>query len=213
MPPAFGPDLVATELPADGPRAGILTLPGLLSLHAYPGKTSPALRGLFVRKVLLCQDIPPPPPSVDTTLPTMAPGELVTTRELVARHQTDAVCASCHGRMDPIGLALETFDAIGVHRETQNGLPIDASGRLDGVPFADARGLGETLATHPDLMPCFVANLYAFGAGRTLSLREREALQEIARERLEGGYDVREAMRAVATSDAFRITTVAEVEE
>jgi hypothetical protein len=211
MPAAFGPDLVATDLADDGPRAGLLTLPGFLSLHSYPGKTSPALRGLFVRKVLLCQEIPPPPPTVDTTLRAPEPGELVTTRELVARHQTDPVCASCHSRMDPIGLALETFDAIGAYRETQNGLPIDPSGRLDGVPFADAPGLGESLAAHPDLVPCFVANLYAFGAGRTLSVRERRQLQALADERLAGGYDVREAMRAVATSDVFRITR--EVEE
>jgi hypothetical protein len=168
------------------------------------------LRGLFVRKTLLCQEIPPPPPSVDTTLPTAAPGELVTTRDLVARHQTDPTCASCHSRMDPIGLALEHFDAIGGWRETQNGLVIDPSGELDGTAFAGARGLGDALAEHPDLGACFVANLYAFAAGRTISWRERQQLEDVTRELVASGYDVREVFRAVATSEVFRVTSAEE---
>ena len=205
--PTYGAELVPVTLADDDPRGGLLTLPGLLAQHSYPGKTSPALRGLFVRKTLLCQEIPPPPPGVDTTLPTAAPGELVTTRDLVARHQTDPTCASCHSRMDPIGLALEHFDAIGGWRDTQNGLAIDPSGELDGLAFADARGLGDALAEHPDLGACFVANLYAFAAGRTISWREREQLEEVTRDLVASGYDVREVFRAVATSEVFRVTS------
>jgi hypothetical protein len=206
MPAAYGPELVPVTLAGDDPRGGLLTLPGVLAQHAYPGKTSPALRGLFVRKVLLCQEIPPPPPDVDTTLPAPAPGELVTTRALVARHQSDPTCASCHSRMDPIGLALEHFDAIGGWRETQSGLEIDPSGTLDGIAFDDARGLGEALAQHADVGPCFLANLYAFAAGRTISWRERRELDDVASELATGGFDVREAFRAVATSEVFRVT-------
>lgn len=208
MEPTLGATLVPVTLADDDPRGGLLTLPGLLAQHAYPGKTSPALRGLFVRKVLLCQEIPPPPPDVDTTLPTAAPGELVTTRELVRRHQADPTCASCHSRMDPIGLGLERFDALGRHRIDQNGLAIDPSGELDGIAFEDARGLGDALAAHPDLASCFVSNLYAFAAGRTISWREEQALEDVVAELVTGGHDVRVAFRAVATSDVFRLTEV-----
>ena len=210
LPASYGTELVPVTLPDDDPRGGLLTLPGLLAQHSYPGKTSPALRGLFVRKILLCQEIPPPPPGVDTTLPTAAPGELVTTRELVARHQTDPTCAACHSRMDPIGLGLEHFDAIGGWRDTQNGLAIDPSGELDGIAFEDARGLGEALAAHPDLGGCFVSNLYAFAAGRTISWRERRALEDATQDLVASGYDVREVFRAVATSEIFRVTAVEE---
>lgn len=197
--PIYGEAL--TEVTVAGARAGILTTPGYLALHAYPGKTSPALRGLFVRKRLLCQDIPPPPAGVDTTLPELPEGELVTTRELVALHQESETCGACHRLMDPIGLGLEEFDAIGAHRTTENMLDIDPSGELEGVRFDDAIGLGATMAAHPRLLPCLVANLYAFAAANTVAADD-PALQAML-DALDGD-DVAGAIVAIATDDLFR---------
>lgn len=179
-------------------RAGVLTHPGLLAIHAYPGKTSPALRGLYVRKQLLCQEIQPPPPGVSTVLPEPVEGDLVTTRELVSLHQTQPACAACHRYMDPIGLGLEAYDAVGQWRETQNGLEIDPSGDLDGASFADAVALGAALADHPRLLPCLAGHIVAYADGVTVDA----AHPEIAGLGSDG--DLRRLLRAVALSDMFR---------
>ncbi|MBX3245951.1 MAG: DUF1588 domain-containing protein [Myxococcales bacterium] len=196
-PAELGPELVRYELGDDDPRRGVLTTPGVLAMHAYPGTTSPALRGLFVRRRLLCQAIPPPPPEVSTQLPEVEDGRLMTTRELVGLHQRDRGCASCHAFIDPIGLALEHFEADGSYRAMHNGLEIDPSGELDGVPFADAVELGEALAEHPSFLPCMAAQLFAFGAGSTASAGNH-VIREIARDEL------RAMVREVARSEAFR---------
>ncbi|MDQ3038065.1 MAG: DUF1588 domain-containing protein, partial [Myxococcota bacterium] len=199
-PAAYGAELSAIELDAASPRAGILTTPGLLAMHSYPGKTSVALRGLFVRRRLLCQSIPPPPPEVDTQLPDVEEGMLVTTRELVAIHQREPICASCHAFMDPIGLALEHFDADGSHRETHNGLPIDASGELDGVPFEDAEGLARALAEHPAFVPCVASQVFASAVGSTVSATDPE-MQRLADA---SSGDLLALMGELARSSAFR---------
>jgi hypothetical protein len=147
----------------DTDRLGLLTTPAFLALNSYKSTTSPALRGLFVRKKLLCHDIPPPPIGVSTVLPTL--DRLVTKRELVAVHQTDMSCAGCHRLMDPIGLGLENFDAVGAYRQQENGLPIDPSGTLDGKTFSDSKGLSEILATHDELAPCLTAQWLSQGLG------------------------------------------------
>lgn len=204
--PYYGID--PTELsPAEGfvrralaegdPRRGVLTTPGVLAMHAYPGTTSPALRGLFVRRRLLCQSIPPPPPDVSTQLPEVEEGRLMTTRELVGLHQRDPSCASCHAFIDPIGLALEHFEADGSFREDHNGLTIDPSGELDGVPFDDASALGEALAEHPAFLPCVAAQVFAFGSGSTASAGNRD-IRAIARDDLDA------VVREVARSEYFR---------
>ena len=199
-PAGFGPTLTRFELPANGPRAGVLTQPGFLALHAYPGKTSPALRGLFVRRRLLCRDIPPPPPSVSTQLPTSVEGRLVTSRELVAVHQASESCAGCHRYMDPIGLGLEQFDEIGAHRLQQNALPIDPTGNLDGVDFDDAVGLGAALADHPGLGRCMASRLYAFAAGSTVP-PDHPSIVALAT----GGDDVRTMFHRTIESELFRL--------
>lgn len=201
--PLFGLDpttLSGTELVAFPPeRRGVLTQPGFLSMHAYPGKTSPALRGLYVRRTLLCFDIPPPPPSVVTVLPEQDPNTLVTTRELVQVHQQEPSCAACHGFMDPIGLGLEQFDAVGAHRLTENGLTIDASGDLDGIPFTDAVSLGAAISTHPDLLPCMTANLLAYADGITAPSDHPDVLAL-----MEPSGDARAALGTLARSALFR---------
>lgn len=200
-PASFGPSLdegfERHELAEDDPRRGVLTTPGVLAMHAYPGSTSPALRGLFVRRRLLCQTIPPPPPNVSTQLPEMEEGVLMTTRDLVALHQRDPSCASCHAFIDPIGLALEHFEADGSHRADHHGLTIDPSGELDGAPFADASELGDRLAEHPSFLPCVAAQLYAFGAGGTVPAGHGDV-------RALAQADFPELVRALARSELFR---------
>jgi hypothetical protein len=207
IPGDLGEGFTQIDMPDDGPRAGFLTLPGLMSLHSGEADTSPTRRGKFVRNILLCQVIPPPPPGISTVIPAPAPDELVTTRDLLERHRTDPMCAGCHGFMDPIGLGLENFDALGAYRPEQNGLTIDTSGDLDGVPFGNARELGKALRDHPELATCLVQNLYRFANGRVETRDERTALEALTRAFQDGGHSVRAAVRALATSEGFRFAS------
>lgn len=203
-------ELVPITLSGDHPRAGVLTTPGFLAHHAYPSKTSPALRGLFVRKAFLCQEIPPPPEGVETTLPEPVDGALVTTRDLVGVHQSEPACAGCHRLMDPIGFGLENFDALGGYRSTQNSLEIDASGELDGLAFGDAAGLGQAIADHPRVTPCLIENLYAYGAGHTAAAHEADVIDAIVESVVIEGHRIEAALRAIALSDAFRFAATTE---
>ena len=130
--PAPGTPTVLAGLP-DENRVGILTSAGLMTVFAHDDRTSPTLRGRFVRERLLCQQVLDPPENVITTLPDPPVGQAVTTRERLAAHSEQPGCAGCHAATDPIGFALEHFDAIGRYRTTEVGLTIDATGDLDGV--------------------------------------------------------------------------------
>lgn len=199
--------LTPVTLPADGPRAGILSLGALMALQSGPSDTSPTLRGKFVRNILLCQQIPPPPPGVAARLPEPAPSELVTTRTLMSRHQTEPRCKSCHGFMDPIGFALETFDPIGKYRPTQNGLPIDTSGELDGVAFSDARALGRVLREHPALADCFTRSTYRYATGHIERRGEEAILSQVVQA---SGHSIARSFEEIALSVGFRFAAPAE---
>ena len=136
-------------LPADGPRLGILGKAGFLSQFANQKEGSPTLRGKFIREALLCTPIPSPPGDVDIVLEDPPADMPLTKRQRLEMHRTEAGCAGCHQFMDPLGLPLETFDAIGRYRTTDHGLPIDPSGDFDGQPVADARGLGQAAGVEP----------------------------------------------------------------
>ena len=189
-------------LPADSHRIGLLGTAGLLALYADSAASSPTRRGRFVRQNLLCEDVPPPPPGVDTSF---GDNTGTTIREKLAIHRENPACAGCHALMDPIGLGFERFDAIGqVRTEEAPGVPVDDSGDVDGVPFAGVRGLGTMLAADPRVGPCFVTQLYRFATGHLEQPAERRGLDELAAQFAADGYRVRELVVRLVTSDAFR---------
>jgi hypothetical protein len=193
------------------PRAGVLTHISLLALNSHPVASSATLRGKFVRRTLLCGTIPPPPTDVDTSIPEPS-GDAVTLRDRLAEHQEVEFCASCHKSMDPIGLGLENFDALGQYRTRENGELIDASGDLDGIPFEDARTLGEAIASHPDLGPCLVKNLYRYANARLETYAERDLIAYLAEVFEYYDYRVLDLMRELVLSDGFRYSTAAPTE-
>jgi hypothetical protein len=188
-------------------RQGLLSHISFNALYSHPGRSSATLRGKFVREVLLCQDIPTPPANVDFSILEDTMGELRTARERLEAHVTNDACAGCHTLTDPIGLALESFDAIGMFRDEENGVPIDTSGELDGIPYEDAAGMGRALRDHPALGPCLVRSLYRYAAGRTTERGEQALLSWLNNRFEESGYSVRELMREVVLSDGFRTTS------
>lgn len=201
------------ELPDDGSRRGLLGHVSTLSLHSHPVSSSATLRGRFVREVLLCNTVEPPPVDVNTALPEPS-GTTRTLRERVAEHLTEESCAGCHNQMDPIGLGLENFDAVGRWRQLDNGAEIDPSGVLDGVAFTDAWEMGAVLRDHPDLPRCLVRNLYRYALGRENAVGDRAQLQALQGAFASEGYRVQALIRSVALSAAFRVAgTPAELAE
>ncbi|MEO8605964.1 MAG: DUF1592 domain-containing protein [bacterium] len=194
--------------PAGSPRAGLLTHVSLLALRSHPGRSSPTLRGKFVREVLLCTDVPPPPGDIDFSMFGDSSGpNRRTARERLEQHVADQVCAGCHGLMDPIGLGLEEMDGIGTYRQSENGAEIDASGELNGVSFRDAADLGAVLSRDPQLGPCFVDSLYKYAVGRDVAPGERAWLDAVAADAEQSGYRLRALLRTMALSEAFRTTS------
>jgi hypothetical protein len=190
-------DFDKAAFPPDSDRAGLLGQALFLTLTSKPDETAPTARGLFIREQFLCQEVPPPPPDVDTNLPPFDAAKPITTRERMSAHVTSPVCASCHGLIDPIGFGLEKFDAIGMRRDKQQLLfypagagarrsqpkevllDIDATARVAGLPnpdFTSVRQLGELLAKTPQCQECIVKQVFRYMAGRMHTPADRPAV-------------------------------------
>jgi hypothetical protein len=194
------------ELPADGLRAGVLGHASLMALYSHPTSTSPTLRGKFIQEVLLCASIPEPPANINTALPAATVAG-PTLRDRLAQHEADAFCASCHHQMDPVGLGLENFDGIGKLRMLDNGAPIDASGVLDGVKFANPVELGALVANNPALGPCMVRQLVRYASAAPETPGEDPDIQRLAYDFADQGYRLPGLLREVALSPSFRTAT------
>ena len=185
--------LSPATLPADGLRAGLLGTAGFLSLYASQKEGSPTQRGKFIRQILLCQTIPDPPANVNLMLPDPPAGVVLTKRQKLTNHEAVASCAVCHKLMDPLGLTLENFDAIGGLRSTDQGLPIDVSGNLDGMAFNGPIELGQALASQPATADCLVRNFYRYGTGHVETASEQPVLDALKAQFRSGGYHVRDS--------------------
>lgn len=193
-----------TEFPPGHIRTGLLSNASFHILHSHPGRSSPTLRGQFIREALLCQTVPPAPADVEFALFNDDLNQkLRTARERLAVHAANGSCRSCHQMTDPIGLGLESFDGIGRYRTRENDAVIDASGDLDGVRFADHIELATAFSQHPKLGPCLVENLYRYAVGREQVETEEALLFRLSRDFAEEGYRIRPLLRAIVLSDGF----------
>lgn len=204
LPAVEGPTVI--ERPSDSPRAGLFGTAGFLAMTAHRTVSSPTHRGKYIQNKVMCFDIPPPPPGVATSLDEVG-GEQgpMTTRQKLAQHRADPTCAACHRHMDPIGLGLENFDAIGAWRTTENGLPIDASSEIDGTPFEGAAALGDALAARPEFAECVARQMFRHGTGHLESRAEEIAVRRLGIAFAERGHRVRALLTAMVMSDAFRL--------
>ena len=187
-------------------HAGILTLGGIMSVHAKANQTSPVTRGLYIREGLLCTPPPPPPDDVDIMVPDVDAD--ATTRERYAQHREDPACSACHELMDPLGFAMENIDGAGRWRDTENGKPVDASGTLissdvDG-DFNDARELAEMLAESAMVQECVAQSWFRFAYGRAESEENDEcALGQLYYALEQSDGDLKELLVALTQTDAF----------
>src|SRR5204862_4357255 len=119
-------------------------------------------------------------------------------------HGKDPACATCHGLMDPVGLTLEHYDAIGRYRATEGTLTIDTSGEMDGKTFDGMTGLAQALRSHPNLTTCLPRQLFRYFSGRFETDTEEAAVRSLATQFAAGG-DVKGLIAEVVTSDMFRL--------
>jgi len=187
-------------------KAGLLLQPAFLAAHAQSLDDSPVQRGHFVRTRVLCQDIPPPPPTLMVTLP--PPDPTLTTRERIAAHTASDTCQGCHARMNPIGYAFEGFDAVGHPRTTDNGKAVDTSGELTGTDadgsFTGPDQLAAMLAQSRLARDCFARQWFHFAFGMSVDTASaRAVLSKEAEGFVEGSQSIRDFMVALVRSDIF----------
>jgi hypothetical protein len=224
--PAPSEDFGIVKYPAGNARAGILGHAGFLTLTGNPTETSPTARGLYVRENFLCQEVPPPPPGVDPTLPVVSAEKPMTTRERLGAHVADRNCSSCHNLVDPIGFGLEGFDNVGRFREKVTirtaqlrdavtnaqtaskdiDLPLDTKGYIQGIPnseFTNATGLGKILAADPTCQKCVVKQVFRYATGRHESKPDEELIDALYKVFRESGFHFRELVLALVASEPF----------
>jgi hypothetical protein len=204
--PSASLTLSAAELGADSPRAGILTTGALLTLNNRPNRTSPTIRGFFIRQRLLCGTVPPPPPGIPPIMEEDA-GPPKTIREKLELHRANPACAACHKLMDPIGLGMEDFDQYGRFRTTYDtGQAVDAGGDVDGTVFTGAKQLGQLLSEDPRVTACLVKQLYRYGSARLEAETEEATLKGLDDAFAAHGYQMRPLLLELVGSDGFRFT-------
>ena len=186
-------------------RKGLLSQGSLLAMQSKPQQTSPVHRGKFVRESLLCQFLPPPPANLVITPPELNPS--LTTRQRFGQHSADASCAACHQQMDPLGLGFEHFDAVGRWRQTENDLPIDATGKLvmtdvDG-DFDGAAALADKLATSEQVADCMMKEWARFSFGRSETVEDACTLEHTKKIFKDNDHDIRQLVLALTQTDAF----------
>ena len=169
----LGSEMRHVTLPKDNPRGGVLTHGSVLIVTSNPTRTSPVKRGLFVLDNFLGTPPPPPPPDIPNLEESEKEfkGRQPTLREALELHRAKPLCSSCHNRMDPLGLALENFNALGMWREKERGQTIDAAGKLiTGETFHDIRDVKRVLATthRRDFYRCLSEKLLTYALGRGL---------------------------------------------
>jgi len=206
IPHVYGSQFRRIALDKDSERGGLLRQGSILTVTSYATRTSPVVRGKWILDNLLGVPPPPPLPDVPTLKDNTVDGNL-TVRKRLAEHRTNAACAACHNLMDPIGLSLERFDAVGRRRAAEDGIPIDASGGFpDGSKFVDVDGLEAALLRRPELfVGAFTEKLLTYATGRGLEYYDAPAVRTIVREARAQDYHISSIVFGVVKSQPFQM--------
>jgi mono/diheme cytochrome c family protein len=205
IPNIYGPHFRRVVL-TDDYRRGLLGKGGLLLLTSHADRTSPVVRGKWILDNLLGTP-PPPAPAVVPPFPEEVPGVPATVRARMEQHRANPACAGCHKVMDPLGLALENFDAVGMWRTRDSGLPIDASGELtDGTRIDGASALRDALLKRPDmLVGTLTEKLLTYAVGRSLEAEDMPAVRTIVRNSARDNYRFSSLVRGIVSSVPFQM--------
>jgi len=207
IPGIYGSRFRRVTLTNPAQRGGLLAHGSLLATTSYPDRTSPVLRGKWLLNNIFGLPVPPPPPGVDTNLAENKPGAVpASIRERLAQHRRDPGCASCHSVIDPLGFALENFDAIGGWREKdETGRAVDATGTTAGGATVEGlAGLRAALLEQPEQFPRTVTEkLLAYALGRRLDYYDRPAVRKIVRDAAATDYRWSSIVLGIVKSPTF----------
>ena len=189
----------------DGRRGGLLTQGSVLAVTSHPDGTSPVQRGKWILEQLLCAAPPDPPADVDALLEN-PDGETRTTRERLAEHRRNPECSVCHDKMDPLGLAFENFDPVGMWRDDEEtGQPVDATAVLpDGMAFEGVMELAQILAADEAYVGCVTEKLMAYSLGRSLDTQDYCIVERVVTRAAARGGSFRTIMEELVVDDVFR---------
>jgi mono/diheme cytochrome c family protein len=206
IPHVYGSRFRRVSLNETSQRGGLLRHGSILTVTSYATRTSPVIRGQWVLKNLIGTPPPPPPPNVpelqDNTVSSM-----LSVRERLKQHRANAACASCHELIDPVGFALENFDAVGRWRETEAGLPLDASGGLpDGSKFVGASGLEQALFERPQIfVRTLTEKLMTFALGRGVEYYDAPSIRKIVAAARDDDYRFSRIILGIVQSTPFQL--------
>lgn len=214
IPHIYGPRFRKVALDPDSERGGILRHGSILTVTSYATRTSPVIRGNWILENVLGTPPPPPPPDVPALEDASVSADLPI-RERLAAHRENAACASCHDVMDPIGFALENYDAVGRWRILDEGNPVDSAGGLpDGSEFDGVDGLENGLLQRPDLfVRTLTEKLLTYALGRGVEPSDAPAIRKIVSASQEDDYAFSAVISELVKSPPFRMRTAAPASE
>lgn len=205
----YGADLQPTGLDPNH-RRGVLSLPGLLTYHAADAHSGPVERGLLVRRQLLCQDVPPPPPSALERIANQPVDDLDaahTTRQKFAAHVNEPTCQACHQSFDPIGFGMESMDGIGRFRTMEHGLPVDSHGELTGTdvdgPFEGPAQLSGKLADSKQVAACMASHFFELALARPATADDACVVDAWTNSFVKGGHHIKDLVLGYVTHPVF----------
>ena len=198
----------------DSSRFGLLGKGGVLMSTAYPNRTSPVLRGAWILETLMGTPPPVPPPNVEALVENVEGAPAQTVRERLERHRQNPACFSCHAVMDPLGFALDNFDAVGRWRDRDRwtGTMVDSSGLLpSGQSISGPDDLRNALLARPEMFAqAFTKKLMIYALGRELEAEDMPLVRSIVREAEDSNYRFSSLLLNIVNSDAFRLNRVPE---
>lgn len=205
IPHILGSRFRRIQLEPGSHRGGLLRQGSILTITSYATRTSPVIRGNWILENIVGTPPPPPPPDIPSLDGVIS--EELPMRERLAQHRADPACATCHSLMDPIGFALENFDAVGRWRETEEGTPIDVTGGLpDGSTFLGIDGLEQGLLQRPDIFAATLSEkLLTFALGRGVGHYDAPAVRQIVRESAARNYRFSDIILGITRSVPFQM--------
>jgi hypothetical protein len=212
----YGPRMRRVNLPADNLRAGLLGEGGILMMTSHSNVTSPVLRGKWILDNILGSSPPPPPPVVPDLKATGANGKILSMRERMEQHRSNPACYSCHATIEPYGLALENFDAVGRWRTiNENGEPVDASTVLvNGTKFEGPDGLRNIILANKDQFVQTATNrLLTYAVGRGLDYYDMPTIRKIVKASAPSNYNFSTLVVNVVKSMPFQMRKAPKPEE
>jgi hypothetical protein len=204
IPDVTGNEFRRVELKTDE-RSGVFTQGSVLTVSAYPTRTSVVLRGKYLLENVLNAPPPPPPPDVPA-LNEAAVGVATSLRQQMEKHRADALCASCHSKMDPLGFALENYDAIGKWRTEDGKFPVDASGAFpNGKTFKTPAEMKSLLKENmPEFTRCVTEKMLTYALGRGVESFDRLTVQDLVRQTAAHDYKMQSLILGIVHSAPFQ---------